>query len=131
MPGDVSLIVLGAVEINNSGETEAERYLPGSAQTWHLLSAPISGMAINGSEFDPGTNDDFYAWDETSPGTWINYKGGNFSGINGGGTNFLAAKGYLIAYNSASPTKTFSGNLNIGNISFNLKSFTIHLVYFL
>ena len=69
--GDVSLIVLGAVEINNSGKTNAQRYLPGSAQAWHLLGTSVNGMTIGGSVFEPGDNDDFYAWDEPSPGYWV------------------------------------------------------------
>lgn len=123
--GDVSLIVLGAVEINNSGKTEAERYLPGSAQAWHNLSAPVGGMAINGSGFAPGNDDDFYAWDEPSPGIWVNYKNTTvaptFNTVNNG-DNFLPGKSYLIAYNSENPTKTFNGNLNTGDVAFNLKN---------
>ncbi|NOR87240.1 MAG: T9SS type A sorting domain-containing protein [Bacteroidales bacterium] len=122
--GDVSLIVLGALEIYNSGKTIAERYLPGGAQTWHLLSAPVSGMAISGSGFNPGGDDDFYAWHEPSPGTWVNYKNSDepaFNTINNG-DNFVSGSGYLIAYNSANPTKTFTGDLNTGDIAFNLKN---------
>ena len=124
--GDVSLIVLGAVEINDGGEVNAQRYLPGSAQAWHLLGTPVSGMAINGSVFAPGDNDDFYAWDEPSPGTWVNYKVTSsdlyFSqqSVNNG-DNLLSGKAYLIAYNEANPTKTFSGSLNTGNVTFTLK----------
>ncbi len=119
--GDASMIVKGEVILNNSGETKAQRYLPGIAQTWHMIGAPVN-MAINGSVFAPDASDDFYAWDEPTPGTWINYKGGNFSGVNGGGKDFLAAKGYLIAYDAANPTKTFSGDLNTGDKTFNLKN---------
>jgi len=123
--GDVSLIVLGAVEINNSGKTNAERYLPGSVQAWHILGAPVGGMAINGSGFDPGNDDDFYAWDEPSPGIWVNYKNTTvsptFSTVNNG-DNFLPGKGYMIAYNSANPIKTFGGDLNAGDVTFNLKN---------
>lgn len=125
--GDVSLIVLGAVEINNSGKTNAQRYLPGSAQTWHYLGTPVSGMAINASVFEPGDNDDFYAWDEPDPGTWVNYKvtSGDLyfaqASVNNG-DNLLPGKGYMIAYNEANPTKTFSGTLNTGDVTFNLKN---------
>jgi len=125
--GDVSLIVLGAVEINNGGKTNAERYLPGSAQAWHLLGPSVNGMTIGGSEFEPGDNDDFYAWDEPSPGYWVNYKvtSGDLyfaqPSVNNG-DNFLPGKSYLIAYNSANPTKTLNGSLNSGNVTFNLKN---------
>jgi hypothetical protein len=123
--GDVSLIVLGAVEINNSGKTYAERYLPGSAQAWHMLGAQVGGMAISGSGFAPGNDDDFYAWYEPSPGIWVNYKNTTvvptFNTVNNG-DNFLPGKSYLIAYNSENPTKTFNGNLNTGDVAFNLKN---------
>ena len=126
--GDVSLIVLGSVEINNSGKTNAQHYMSGSAQAWHMLGAPISGMVINESVFEPGTNDDFYAWYEPSPGTWVNYKTSQgqsptfaSSDVNNG-DNLLPAKGYLVAYNEADPTKTFSGTINTGNKTFTLKN---------
>ena len=122
--GDVSLIVLGAIEMNNGGKIHAERYLPGSAQTWHLLGSPVSSMTINGSAFAPGGNDDFFAWYESSPGTWVNYKNSDepaFNTINGG-DSFIAGKGYLIAYNTANSTKTFSGNIIGGNVTFTLKN---------
>ncbi len=125
--GDVSLIVLGEVEINNGGKTNAERYLPGSAQAWHIMGTQVSGMAIGGSVFVPGDGDDFFAWYEPSPGTWVNYlvTSGELyfaqPSVNNG-DNFLPGKGYLIAYNSANPTKTLSGNLNTGNVIFTLKN---------
>jgi len=124
---DVSLIVLGAVEINNGGKTNAERYLLGSEQEWHMLGAPVSGMAISGSGFAPGSSDDLYAWDEPSPGTWVNYKvtSGDlyFSQVSvNNGDNLLSGKGYLIAYDAENPTKTFSGDLNTGDVTFNLKN---------
>lgn len=125
--GDVSLIVLGELEINDSGKTNAQRYLPGSAQTWHYLGAPVSGMAISGSGFEPAVDvDDFYAWDEPDPGTWVNYKTSEgqdptFLSVNGS-DNFVPGKGYMVAYNSENPTKTFSGTLNTGDVTFNLKN---------
>jgi len=129
--GDVSLIVLGVgkVEINNGGKTIAERYLPGSEQAWHILGAPVSGMAISGSGFAPGNYDDFYAWDEPSPGTWVNYKVDDppqsilfASEEVNNGDYLLSCKGYLIAYNVATPTKIFRGNLVTGNQIFTLKN---------
>lgn len=125
--GDVSLIVLGSVDINNNGKTNAQRYLPGDAQAWHYLGTPVSGMAISGSVFEPGANDDFYAWNEPAPGTWVNYKVTNGdlyfaqASVNNG-DNLLPGKGYMIAYNESNPTKTFSGTLNTGNVTFNLKN---------
>jgi hypothetical protein len=123
--GDVSLVVLGAVEINNGGKTNVERYLPGSAQAWHMLGSLVSEMAINFSGFAPGENDDFYAWHESSPGTWLNYKettGDLLFITENGGDNFVAAKGYLVAYDQANPSKTYTGTLNTGSQTFNLKN---------
>ena len=129
--GDASLIVLGGVRIDNSGKTVAQRYLPGnSALAWHTIGAPVSGMAISGSDFEPRDDvapnpiDDFYAWDEPSPGTWVNYKQTTgdltFTGVNNG-DNFVAAKGYLVAYDDANPTKEFTGTLNTGDKTFTIE----------
>ena len=125
--GDVSLIVLGTVEINNGGKTNVERYLSGSAQAWHMLGAPVSGMAINGSGFAPGDDDDFYAWNEPSPGTWVNYKTSTgqtptFLDVNNNSNNFQLSKGYLVAYNTINPTKEFTGLLNTGEKIITLKN---------
>jgi len=46
-----------------------------STDGWNLVSAPVTGMEIAGSDFEPGSGDDFYAWDE--PNTlWRNFKDG-------------------------------------------------------
>jgi len=126
--GDVSLIVLGAVDINNSGKTNAYRYLPGnSVQAWHMVGASVIGMAITGSDFAPSNDDDFYAWDEPSPGTWVNFKTSTgqsptFLDVNNNSDNFQIAKGYLVAYNAINPAKEFTGNLNTGDKTFQLKN---------
>ncbi|HEY9115464.1 MAG TPA: T9SS type A sorting domain-containing protein [Bacteroidales bacterium] len=121
--GTGSLIINGT--LSNSGTIISERYMPGIAEAWHMLSSPMNGMAISTSDFEPGTEDDFYAWNEPSPGTWVNYKNNTtsptFTEINGG-DNFAAGKGYLVAYNEINPEKTFSGTLNYGSVNFTLKN---------
>ncbi|MBK9292806.1 MAG: T9SS type A sorting domain-containing protein [Bacteroidetes bacterium] len=100
-----------------------ERYFPQTSQAWHFLSAPVGG-SISSSAFVPGTSDDFYAWHEPSPGTWVNYKNTTvsptFPDVNG--SNFVAGQGYLVAYTGSGPTKNFSGTLNQGNVSIQLKN---------
>ena len=125
--GTGSLIINGT--LSNSGTITSQRYFPGSTLfNWHMVSSPMDGMDISESNFivDPATNYDFYAWHEPTPGTWVNYKvtsGDLFfsqSTVNNG-DNFASGKGYLVAYNEANPTKTFTGNLNTGDKTFTLK----------
>ncbi|MBU2553432.1 MAG: T9SS type A sorting domain-containing protein [Bacteroidetes bacterium] len=123
--GTGSLIVTGS----STGNITTQRYFPGSLQSWHMVSTPVSGMDISTSNFvvTPAENYDFYAWNEPSPGTWVNYKTDDpeqdptFLAINGN-DNFLPGKGYLVAYNAADPTKTFTGTLNTGNQTYSLKN---------
>ena len=117
--GTGSLIINGT--LSNSGTITSQSYLPGSAQAWHMFSSPaVCDISDNG--WNPGANDDFFAWLETSPGTWINYKNittsPTFDEVNG--NDFVAGKGYLTAWNSGNPTKYISGTLNTGNINFPL-----------
>ena len=125
--GDASLIVFGSFEFGQEGQASVQRYFPGSPLDWILLGAPVAEMSIKGSEFEPrheeGTDnrtDDFYMWHES--GWWLNYKtgdGGGFDTYNSG-FDFVPGRAYLVAYDfeaGNNPTKTFTGNLNIGNIS--------------
>lgn len=110
--------------ITNSGTIVMERILTGSEQSWHMISGPaVVDISENG--WNPGSNDDFFAWDEADPGTWVNYKvtSGdlNFPGVNGG-DNFVAGKGYLVAYNASNPEKSFTGTPNTGDISYTLRN---------
>ena len=77
---------------------------------WHFLASPVDNMAISGSDFVPGANDDLYAWDE-STNTWLNYKvtSNNI-------TNFANGQGYLVAYET-SAIKSFTGTLNNADFS--------------
>ena len=108
---------------NNGGTITSQHYLEGAAQAWHMIGAPVSGsIATNGWNPTAG-QDDFYAWDEPSPGTWVNYDNTgspSFTTVNGG-MDFVPGKGYLVAYNSENPTKSFVGTLSTGNVNFPLK----------
>ncbi len=122
--GTGSLIVNGTLA--NNGTITSQRYLPGANQAWHMVGSPVNSLSIGGSSFNPGATDDFYAWDEPSPGTWVNFK--NQDGSQGnpsfpvanGDNNFHAGKGYLIAYDAANPVKTFIGTPTTGTVNFTL-----------
>lgn len=119
--GTGSLFVNGSID--GAGSFSLERYLPQAAQTWHFLSAPVNGsIAANG--FNPGGTEDFFAWSESSPGTWVNYANTTvvptFETVNG--SNFVKGRGYLVAYIGVNPTKTFtSGTITTGNVDIQLK----------
>jgi len=105
--------------ISKAGTAKVERYIAeysSSDDGWHLLSSPVSNFSINGSDFEPGNNDDFYRWDETNT-IWENWKPGNVF------TSFDNGKGYLVAYETTS-TKEFIGDLNSSDITFSDLSIT-------
>ncbi|GAP42621.1 protein containing Por secretion system C-terminal sorting domain [Lentimicrobium saccharophilum] len=81
---------------------------------WHLLSSPVAAQGISGDWTPTGTGNDydFYAFDETaSTDNWLNQKVGA-NNI----TTFIPGKGYLVAYQQTD-TKTFSGNLNVADVT--------------
>lgn len=90
-----------------------ERYVSGHGNLadagWHLLGSPVATFDIAGTSFEPGTNDDLYAWSEVQ-NLWLNYK------ATGGPTQIIPGTGYLIAYENNS-TKSFAGNLNVTDIN--------------
>lgn len=97
-----------------TGTQTVQRYITGAAEAWHLLSSPVAAQAISGDFTPVGTFADLtgydtYAWDEPTE-TWMNQKvaGNNI-------TAFTPGQGYLVAYQAANPTKTFTGALNQGN----------------
>lgn len=97
------------------------RYIPGVSWAWHLMSSPVS-QGIAGSDFVPsGSGYDLYCYDEPT-NTWVNYKNTNvepsWNTVNG--SEFIPGRGYMTAYETANPTKQFSGLLNNGTISFDL-----------
>ncbi len=105
-----------------SGTTTVQRYMTkynaSGDKMYHLLSSPVSSQAIQPGFSDPPNNatDDFYKYDETQS-TWINFRDGAGTGVNGAfGSNFAVGKGYLVAYN-ADATKTFTGTLNSGTLT--------------
>lgn len=89
-----------------------ERYITshGSVATdgWHLIGSPVATFNIDGSSFDPGANDDIYAWNEAT-NTWLNHKAGD-------PTQIVAGTGYIVAYENTG-AKNFSGNLNVADVS--------------
>lgn len=107
----------GSLKTSSSPSATVERYITGVAEAWHLLSSPVADQEISGSFIPSGTyadgsGYDFYAWDEPSE-TWLNQK------VAGNGiSTFIPAKGYLVAYQDANPTKTFAGTLNTAAQSF-------------
>ena len=103
----------GSLIHSSSGvSATVERYVAGHGNVadagWHLMGSPVATFNISGSSFVPGTNDDLYGWSE-STNTWLNYKAGN-------PTQIVPGTGYLIAYQTTG-TKTFSGNLNVSDVS--------------
>lgn len=98
-----------------------QRYIPGHGNNpntgWHLLASPVNNYPIPFSDFEPGLNDDFYAWDEDDY-LWRNYKvpANNI-------VNFVNGQGYLVAYYQTT-TKTFSGFSNISDITWSNLSVT-------
>jgi hypothetical protein len=104
--------VSGTMERNITGYTPPTK----SATVWSFLSSPVNNFAISGSSFEPGADDDFYAWDETPPGTWLNYKVSE-NGI----TNFVNGHGYLVAY-EGDLAGVFTGTFNTDDITVTLKA---------
>jgi hypothetical protein len=94
-----------------------QRYISGytdAAHGWHLLSSPVAAQAISAFH-TPGSTDDFYKWDEPTD-TWIN-RTADGGGLNGAfETNFGVGTGYLVSFETTA-TKTFSGSLNVSNVS--------------
>ncbi|NQU33519.1 MAG: T9SS type A sorting domain-containing protein [Bacteroidetes bacterium] len=108
--GDGSIIPLGSVV----GPAVVERYIQAYTEGgngWHDIGSPVDNMVIDGSDFDPGSTDDLYAWGESS-NMWLNHK---VSANNI--TNFTNGIGYLVAYGSTA-TKRFVGDINTSDITF-------------
>lgn len=112
--------------MNNSAGVNAtvERYINGASWGWHFLSSPVSEQAISG-DFTPagiGDNYEFYTWYEPAM-LWINIKNNTISPTwNDANLSsyFLPGRGYLVAYESINPTKSFSGILNCGVVNYSL-----------
>lgn len=123
--GDGTLIALGSVSHGAEGKSIIQRYLPGASSSWHFVSSPVNDMPILGSDWEPGTDDDLYLWEEPSPGTWVNYKNTTteptFASANPG-DNFVSGRAYIVSYNSDNPTKNFESNaLHSGEFNITLE----------
>ena len=109
--GNGSLIVMGEAPTQ---EIIMQRHIAaytGDDDGWHLISSPLESMVISNSDFEPGTDDDLYQWDE--PGNfWDNYKDGGWSG-----DQFQIGKGYLVAFVSDA-TREFSGSISNADLAF-------------
>ncbi|NLO52280.1 MAG: T9SS type A sorting domain-containing protein, partial [Bacteroidales bacterium] len=102
------------------GTTTIQRYLTGGWDGWdagwHQLSSPVAAQPIADFATTGSGNDyDFYGWDEPTD-TWMNYKAAGFSTWNSG-TNFNEAQGYLVSYEAANTTQTFTGVLNTDDVT--------------
>ncbi|MDZ7775131.1 MAG: hypothetical protein U5L09_05700 [Bacteroidales bacterium] len=125
--GDATVIALGEVTLG-TGKAIVQRYLPGKASAWHMISPPVNSMSITGSDWAPVTDEDLYLWHEPDPGTWVNYKNTTteptFATVNAG-DNFIAGRGYIVNYNMDDPTNNFESNgLNTGNVNITLAKST-------
>lgn len=97
-----------------------QRYMTGGWSAWntgwHQISSPVVSQAISAFTTTGSGNDyDFYGWDEPT-NYWKNYKDAGFSVWNGG-TNFNVGQGYMISYEQTQSGKSFSGSLNVVNVT--------------
>jgi len=125
--GDATIIALGSVTMG-TGNAIVQRYMPGADSAWHMISSPVNGMAITGSDWDPGDYEDLFLWSEPSPGTTVSFKNTTISPTfneTNPGDNFVTGRGYIAVYYSLNPTNNFvSGSLNQGDINITLAKST-------
>ncbi|MDY0103432.1 MAG: T9SS type A sorting domain-containing protein [Lentimicrobium sp.] len=103
--------------ITGTGTARIERNLSPydevSDQKFHFISSPVGDAQAIEPKFIDLTSSaitDFYKWDEES-NLWINFRGDEFNVRNeafGDGFNFVAGKGYMVAYPEAS-VRNFTG----------------------
>lgn len=110
--GDGSVIVEGTM----TGGMDIERYIPaytGNDNGWHLLSSPRTAtFNLSTSDFVPTSGvDDVYNWNEVS------YEWENFYGSQNPNFDFVPGYGYLVAYQTDNPIRTFAGSMNNENIA--------------
>lgn len=111
----------GSLITSNGVGATVERYVAGdwssATSGWHQISSPVAAQALSAFETS-GTNNgyDLYGWDEPT-NTWKNYKDVGFATWNGS-ANFNVGQGYMISY-EANQTKTFTGALNVSNVTRN------------
>ncbi len=123
--GNTGLVIKnGGSLIHSTGGVAAttERAMP--ANSYRLVSAPVGNMQVSLSSWAPilpDTTFDLYWFNESvaqSAGNyfpWINIRaaGGGHNPLFG--TTFVPGRGYLSRFD-ASGTKTFAGQLNVGNV---------------
>lgn len=117
--GTASLITNGSV---TGSKARVERFINGISWSWHFLSSPVSSQAISGGFAPTASGYDFYTWYEPQL-LWVNIKNAASSptwNIANGNTNFSPGRGYLVAYEATNTTKSFSGTLNTGTVSYPL-----------
>lgn len=111
----------------NNVPATVQRYISGTAESWHFISSPVSNQSISGDwlpsgTYGNGTGYDLYLWNEPTF-CWI-YQLDLTSTINWNTlhptTNFIAGRGYLYSVEALNPTKIFEGNLNNGAINYGL-----------
>jgi hypothetical protein len=119
----------GSLKHNQNDVTATfQRYISGEPQAWHMLSSPLTAQSIS-PEFTPsgtygdGTGYDFYHWHEPDT-SWIYYNQQTTWGQKHGNNLFHVGRGYLVSYQEANPTKSFTGTLNTGNISMSVTKST-------
>lgn len=108
-----------------------QRYITGNAEDWHFLSSPVSNQSISGTWLPSGTYSnghgyDLYVWDEPTP-CWVYQLNSTVAPTWPSvhpTSNFVTGRGYLYSVQESNPTKVFSGNLNNGNLNFNITSYS-------
>lgn len=94
-----------------------QRYFPGNAWDWHLISAPLT-QAVDESDFIPSSGYDLYCYHEPNL-LWVNYKNTTtsptFLEING--PDFNPGTGYMVAFQDMATQRQFQGLLNNGTIA--------------
>jgi hypothetical protein len=103
----------------------AERYIPqySGNNDWHFLSSCVAAQAIRPGFVNSGTpnaSNDFFKYDEVT-NYWINTKNESGEWNTAFEDNFIVGRGYNSAYNE-NVTKTFTGELNTGDFTFNESS---------
>jgi hypothetical protein len=111
------VIKSGGSLLHNSANVPAtmERLFD-TAETWRLVSSPVSGQSVSGDWTPSGTyagdhGYDFYAYDEATA-TWLNQKFGE-NDI----AEFVSGQGYLVSFETADQTKAFAGDLHAGDVT--------------
>lgn len=115
-----SLLDNGRLNIEGTFTMERDLTLGG----WEMISSPVSGMTILGSDFAPDddplpSNFDFYYFNEAASLPWINLRAADGSVNQDFDETFAEGKGYLVAYfedTFAANPFSFIGEMNTGDV---------------